>query len=323
MRTLPSQVALLWAFYFGVSMNWIKEQKPWTKEEDDILFRSIGKMTYLSMSKKIKRSIYAIGGRARQLHLSNDIMESQKKYSVNEDFFADKNILSCYYAGLLAADGNVSLNGSRLHFGQIAPRKKFVENMVKDLEYTGVIYKTKKKKKKHKDAYRITISSKKIISDLDRNFNITPKKSLTLKPPSLKGDFAIAFVMGYIDGDGCIGVFNKGQKPLVMVCGTKKVVEWIKNVLYSCTEPIYNRERKLYQAYKKGKKKKNTYTFEISGARAVCLFFHAKRLNLPGFHIKWDKIEKLLKRTGNDYFFRDKHEWGKDIPKPAFKDFAV
>lgn len=58
------------------------------------------------------------------------------------------------------------------------------------------------------DCVALSITSPKICADLLKNFNITNNKSLTLISPELPPELIDAFIIGYIDGDGSIGLYN-------------------------------------------------------------------------------------------------------------------
>src|SRR5690606_18912325 len=66
---------------------------------------------------------------------------------------------------------------------------------------------------KKNNTVRLDISSNKICNTLRRNFNVTPRKSLTLIPPqNLTKKQILAFIKGYVDGDGSISIRTKIDK---------------------------------------------------------------------------------------------------------------
>ena len=72
--------------------------------------------------------------------------------------------------------------------------------------------------------------------DLENIFNIVPNKSLTLKYPFelelWSKDLIKAFIIGYIDGDGCIK-FCKRDKTLILdiFSGSLNIIKWFKSFL--------------------------------------------------------------------------------------------
>ena len=227
----------------------------------------------------------------------------KKLYSVNDCFFSEYNILSCYYAGLLAADGCVR-NEKHFSLTQSGKNKVLIESFIKDISYTGLIY--KENPKNGKTSFRVSITSRKIVKDLEEKFNITTKKSLTLVPPEIsEKNLTMSFIAGLIDGDGSVGLYNfKGKDkkvPIVTVCGTLEIIQWANNFI--------NKEFPSIRRFKKQNKcrkltQRNTYLISFSGARVVKLFLEMKKYNIPCSH-KWDVIKNQIEKFGESYYLDD------------------
>lgn len=212
----------------------------------------------------------------------NPNSKKKRVHHINDNFFEIPNFENCYWAGLLAADGNVS--------------KKVVTISLQeqDCDQIGKLNKTLSSNYsvKHylaKDMFPyccLAFSSEKITKDLYENFNITPRKSLTLIPPNIKTSILIdSFICGYIDGDGCIGLYNsKRQKALsISLLGTYELCIWIKNRF----EEILGKQIKGIR--KKVEHKNNTYSLAISDLNARKIFKHYYDLDLPKLNRKWSK----------------------------------
>ena len=77
---------------------------------------------------------------------------------------------------------------------------------------------------------KIVLNSKKMIEDLiDKG--ITPRKSLTLKPPKIDKQYWLSFIKGYFDGDGSIYKTNQYNNYSISFLGTKEFLQWVKQVL--------------------------------------------------------------------------------------------
>lgn len=136
----------------------------------------------------------------------------KREYYINDNFFEIPNLLNSYWAGFLAADGNISRDYCTLTIGLSAKDRIVLENFIRD---TDSNYKIKNYKSNGCDCVGLAITSAKICQDLKNNFNITDRKSLTLIHPNLTTDLSDSFIVGYIDGDGTIGLYNsKKQKSL-------------------------------------------------------------------------------------------------------------
>ena len=140
--------------------------------------------------------------------------KQRRKYNVNDCFFETPNIVNCYYAGFIAADGCIRKYKGKfvetysLSFGLSIKDKDFLIKFLNTINYEGTIRYYENKGRKY---VGVEIKSNKICEDLRNNFNITERKTHTLCPPSLFGKNLIdAFICGYIDGDGSV-YFSKNK----------------------------------------------------------------------------------------------------------------
>lgn len=79
--------------------------KRWSEYELDLLNNSYGKISTRKLSKLLSnRSMQSINHKASKLSIKGSL-SLHKKATVNDNFFSEYNALSCYYAGLIAADG--------------------------------------------------------------------------------------------------------------------------------------------------------------------------------------------------------------------------
>lgn len=123
------------------------------------------------------------------------------KYLDHSVFFKYTND-SCYWAGFLAADGNIDTNGTIS-----------IELNNKDLEAI-LAFKSFCKAEhcishnEEKNSSRIRFVSRQIKEDLEYNYSITVNKTHTMPLPILtsKENYA-AFFRGFFDGDGCLTEF--------------------------------------------------------------------------------------------------------------------
>ena len=210
----------------------------------------------------------------------------ERKFEVNDAYFSTINNENSYYAGFIAADGNIDTKNSKLTIGLSSKDKTFLETFLSNLDSTYTV-----KDSISKEQYEcstIYITSKQICEDLYSNFNIYPNKSLTLTPPNLENEFLDCFIMGLIDGDGTIGYSarKEGTQPsfYISVVGTKEMMELVKNrfefILKKETSKLFQRDSS-----------KNFYQYRISDrqARIVFLYFYEKYNYLPTLSRKWSK----------------------------------
>lgn len=159
------------------------------------------------------------------------ILENSEDKNLNHNFFNSFNKNSCYWAGFIAADGNVlDFKKSKvfrlsieLSIKDIFHIQKFKENINSNKK----IY-TRNRKSFYKDSWsaKISLHSENLLNDLYKNFNICPRKSLILLPPeNIPEEFIMHFIRGYLDGDGYIEIAQQR----IGFLGTKEMLEWIKN----------------------------------------------------------------------------------------------
>lgn len=206
--------------------------------------------------------------------------DRKRQYSLNENAFNKCSLESCYWAGYIASDGCIKYSKRNIHGqlsfhinkrdeGQLILLKKF-------LGANNPIY--------HYSDNSIELSINKIKNiafDLKKQFNITQRKSLTLIPPNIFGKNALAFIIGYLDGDGCIT--SNGDKLAVNFRGTKKILYWIKKHFdnlyigkhYCVANPVFS---------------SGYWSYTVSRGRARRILNILKKIHVPKMNRKWNKI---------------------------------
>lgn len=148
-----------------------------------------------------------------------------RRHDRNDAFFATFSPEVCYWAGLIAADGYIE---ERRRYVTLAMHTSDENHLVKfcaAVGYSGPIY-----HRPTKQMSTVTIWSDQMVADLRERFNITQAKSLTLTPPQLTGDAALAFSKGYVDGDGSVGYYllnNHREVLSIEAAGTHALLSWL------------------------------------------------------------------------------------------------
>lgn len=211
----------------------------WNHIELQFLSEYYGKVTIKELIEKYlpNRTSIGIKSKARLLGLKSSISKMRllqgPKYSHDINFFSIANEINSYWAGFIAADGNINDCNSGIRLNCTLKDRDHVVKLKQVLRATNPIkiYKGSTEATKNTDYYHLNIDSAyQLANDLKRNFNIIPRKSLILEPPNIQHENEIrAFIRGYFDGDGWI---TRG-KPGVQIgfCGTKSYMEWIRNQL--------------------------------------------------------------------------------------------
>lgn len=227
-------------------------------------------------SRSITKFLSNRGLKLSKAQRANLMYGKYTKYNRNNNFFKSKSNASIYWAGFIAADGYI--DGSRLRVKLKFTDKSHLEKLKKDLEYTGPIKKdcSKRLDKVHCGAL-LYVSSKQIVDDLSKLYNIGERKSLTLSPPNLEGKEADLFILGLFDGDGTI--YQKGKYKCVRFYGTEAINIWIRDRINS----IY--PKNSGSIFKKG----NIYCFELNPRASEFFINHYAALESPKLERKWNK----------------------------------
>ena len=186
------------------------------------------------------------------------------------DFFSIPTIENCYWAGFIAADGCISSpegRSKRLSFNLARTDKDHLVKFQKSVG-AGKIYDT--------ESVSYFLHSDTVCNDLEKVFKITPRKTFTLEPPDLSGDFATAFIAGLIDGDG--SYTKNGNRPTLSLVGNKEMLFWVKESL--------SLENNIF-------KTGNIYGIAVHGDKAILIRQRFHKLNLPLLERKKNRWEEL------------------------------
>ncbi len=215
---------------------------------------------------------------------------SYRKYNINDSYFSIPNEENSYWAGFLAADGYIadrsncakSKNNKTLNLELSIKDLEHIELFKNTLKYEGIL----RKRNRSNGIVVLQVSSRQIIENLETIYNITPKKSFTLKPPTmLSTELQECFLIGLIDGDGCIHLTKKGILDFTLTSASIDVVLWVNNII----NRILNTNMKYYYIYDKSK----AIRIRISNKKAEKFLGYIKKYNVPFLKRKWDKVQKL------------------------------
>lgn len=245
----------------------------WNDKDIKILKNEYGKTPTYKLCSTFSRNRISISRKAMQLNLKGN-RSLAKKYEKNLNYFHQLSLENCYWAGFIAADGciiNQNIISIELAIKDFSHLQKFADCV----GYTGII-------RTNKDKVVVRIYSvKECVDDLNKNFNITPRKTFTLQPPNLVDDnLILAFIIGYIDGDGCINL-QKEKYTRLTIMGTYSMIKWIKDNLFR----IFNLSCKI-NIYNNG----NIKAICISGKQADFMIERLRKIAVPKMNRKWKKI---------------------------------
>lgn len=177
-----------------------------------------------------------------------------RKYFVNDNYFDILSPQACWLLGLLASDG--SINKDRfIKISQSGDEGlKCINYVKKAINFTGPIFSYLPKNSKNK-VYNLTINSKEWVKTLNK-YNIIQNKtkSFNISKDILENlDFLRWFLIGYIDGDGCIGIYssrgptdNKNYLVIELVCN-QNVIKQLENTLTNFKPMIIKKSNFLFE----------------------------------------------------------------------------
>ncbi len=185
----------------------------------------------------------------RQLFIQHNLTYKKRNiYTCNHNFFSEDNEKSFYWAGFLAADGNIAYKRNRisltLKLDDLTHIEKFKSQIEADCPIvTGTKQESRPEFKKNEYHFaKIRVSSAQMVKDLLK-FGITINKSRTYQIPAIipQSPCFKHFIRGVIDGDGSVFYFppeNSLQaRGHVSLCGTQNcvqtVLDYINNLLDS------------------------------------------------------------------------------------------
>ena len=183
------------------------------------LMEKYGFKTKKSITDKVKK------------HYPNNYQEIIQKAKTNRKGYSYtlekiNSEFDAYYIGLLMTDGYIS-------------RKTDVGIDLTDEDCIAFLSKTIGKEYKayqqqeHKTKYRLILSDKQLVSNLER-FGITPRKTYTLDEPKLfpeEEKFIPYIIRGIIDGDGTVSPTSYGGAQFHIVSMSENFIDWIIYVL--------------------------------------------------------------------------------------------
>jgi hypothetical protein len=226
-----------------------------------------------------------------------------KKIFHNKNFFKNPDPINSYWAGFIAADGCIREKLNQICIGLARKDKEHLQKFAKDCEYKGeikdrIIKKDNEKflKKEYETSHLVICGASELIKDLNNNFNITSKKSLTLKPPQLSDINSLTFIKGLIDGDGTIRL-TEDKRLEFSIVGTKEILFWICSI-FNVIEPSKTK-LDATPRHRSDRTINNCWTYKLTGFRAYSILSNLDRIKSPRLDRKWNNIELSIKPTYN------------------------
>lgn len=140
---------------------------------------------------------------------------AHRKYSLDESFFSKINTEEkAYWLGFFSGDGTIT-DENRLKLRLAIKDKGHLKKFKEIVKWNGRDYFPKDQK-----ALEVNFRSFKMVKDLARYF-VTPRKTYTIKFPTIPKSLERHFIRGVFDADGCINKvvrITKGKSGQIYIC---------------------------------------------------------------------------------------------------------
>ncbi len=268
----------------------------WNEQEDKILLENYNKIPSSELLEMLpNRTYYSLVNRARTIGCNDKGNHSHKKYSVNEYFFHEITKDNSYWAGFLAADGTIydseKNSDFRISIKLQARDVCILETFKEVVKFTGNIRTYNRSTNFGKNCLTSNINIcgvKQWVQDLKNNFNVISNKSIVLKAPViLNEEQSLAYIKGYLDGNGSISLSKKGVYHF-QILTTENVGYWTKNVL----EKKFN----SFISISPYSKTKGMFIVAKSGKKAEEILNYLNENISFGLDRKWQKLSPLAKQ---------------------------
>jgi hypothetical protein len=263
-----------------------KDYKLWSKEEDDCLKSLYGKVPRQQILdclcdknyNDLKNRAYKLGLQGNRSFVQSQARKGKgRKHQINFIFFDVVDSLRSYWAGFIAANGNINEDRKRLVIGSDRKDKLHLESFKEAVEYTG---------ETSCSGSQVSLQFHGVenwLEKLSKNYCLTARKHLTLQPPvELDEENSLSFIIGYIDGKGCS--IHADKEFSIYLTGTNDMMCWIKTWFDIWCPSIQRRSASVILD------KKGHYRYTVSGKRADYLLRKMKRTSVPKLVRKWKQV---------------------------------
>lgn len=227
----------------------------------------------------------------------NNAYQTPFRYTYDRAFFSRVTLETCYWAAILTTDGCIATRNERpvITWGAAVKDKAHVEVFKRAIGSTHPIHhrhsrcrlSTRDPNQYHESVAIVLENAREWATDLERHFGVTHNKTLRCAPPNLPTlAHKLAYIRGYIDGDGFVTCDPAEGVMSVNVCGlNREMIAWIKDVVDGMSLPT---AKKAPPPMVRQAVDENCYYYGIRGFRAAILFELLRRLPVPHLARKWD-----------------------------------
>lgn len=277
----------------------------WTEKEIEFLKSSYKNYNIEDIKKQLPdRTWRSIRDKANSFNIMRKIV-----YTKNENFFDEPNIINCAVSGFIESDGCITPKNhdynDRIVITISQKDIDILEQIKSVTEYSGNIrcfnnptyiknYRDLSKPNHYFNSDMSTLafnSAKKWCENLEKHWNITNNKSLTMKAPNLTElDHILAYYSGAICGDGNINLSPLGYLRINLL-GTKEFLQFLCDILDELIPSM--REKSIVAIERDGSR---IYSYTINSFRAYIFSKMVLCFDIPRLNRKWDKAREYVNK---------------------------
>lgn len=208
----------------------------------------------------------------------------KNKYSLNHQAFSLPTPESSYWAGILSADGSIKKHLKYDYLLELGSCDFEVTNGFCNFLKTSKPISIKILKPSGNFFYTMAVTSPYIVNDL-KLWSVEPRKTLNNKVPDVirdNNELLCYWLVGLIDGDGCISLRDKGKNISIRVLASNEIIDFVNKWLQ--IPGSITREKNI----------DNLFNITYTGKNAVAVY--NKIYKGIGLKRKWSKIEPYLNK---------------------------
>lgn len=276
------------------------EYQFWKTEEENLLRGLTGSMSFKDMVKQYfpNRTIQSLQRKSTKLNLHGGFHPTIHSHDIN--FWKNPNPINSFFAGYIAADGNLSKSRYSLCVQTTRKDIKILKDLKDATQFTGDLA-------EYKGYPTLSVAGcAEWYKDLAEIWSITPAKTFTLQPPNIADDDLIkCFIIGFLCGDGWVSCREARQNVRVGFVGASELfMKWLVdslNRLYPPHDRVGATACKPIQL--KQVTDKNFFVCGFESIRALRILNDWRRFNVPFLSRKLvtPLIDELIEKYKQKY----------------------
>jgi len=270
----------------------------WSDQEIALLIKLTASMSFEDMAKQFtNRTPVSLQKRAVKLGLKSGFRH--KNHSHNINFWAENTLETAYFAGICAADANLSKTKKVFQWNVKASDASQLDLLKDAVSFTGKVAYYERLKYKSSEIMSVATLSiagcHQWYEDLKNIWSITPNKTFSLQPPNITNENLIwAYIVGFVDGDGWIIPKTKRNTIRIgFVNASLDILNWIKKQIDNRFEIFQISNNGAVCSDVKLVTGEKYYTYHLEGIRAMVIFDFLSQIRVPKLERKWSNPEVL------------------------------